>query len=112
LVPCFRHLRERDLAGKAPRDARRRYSSRQIYTAFRLSDPRVTDFLGRAKEIALNPVAMAELPAGFRGGDREACCRRALEEYLESPRVILLSVDRDTAEYETGARTASRRRAT
>jgi tRNA(fMet)-specific endonuclease VapC len=80
------------------------------YTAFKLNDPRITDLLRRAEKIALNPVVMAELLAGFRGGDREAHNRRALQEFLESPRVMLLSMGRDTAEHYAAAYSTLRRK--
>lgn len=73
------------------------------YTAFRLGDPRVVDLLRRAEQIALNPVVMAELLAGFRGGDREARNRAALDELLASPRVVVVDMDRDTAEHYAAA---------
>jgi tRNA(fMet)-specific endonuclease VapC len=81
-----------------------------VYTAFKLNDPRVTDLLRRAEQVALNPVVMAELLAGFRGGDREAYNRGALQKFLASPRVILLSMDRDTAEHYAAAYTTLRRK--
>jgi len=80
------------------------------YTAFRLDDPRVVGLLRWAEQIALNPVVLAELLAGFRGGDREARNRAALEEFLASPRVVVLDMDRDTAEHYAAAYTTLRRK--
>ena len=81
-----------------------------VYAAFKMNDPRVTGRLRTAEQIALSPVVMAELLAGFRGGDRESDDRSALQQFLASPRVVLLSIDRDTAEHYAAAYTALRRK--
>jgi tRNA(fMet)-specific endonuclease VapC len=40
-----------------------------------------------------------KLLAGFRGGDREAGNRDQFLAFLSSPRVLMLTIDRDTAEH-------------
>jgi len=58
----------------------------------------VVDAVARAERIVLSAVALGELFAGFRGGERERRNRDELERFLSSPRVALAPVDEETAE--------------
>lgn len=69
------------------------------YTAFKMNDPQVLNTLRRADEIGVSPVVLAELAAGFRGGSQEARNRDELVEFLSTPRVRQVTIDRDTAEH-------------
>ena len=42
---------------------------------------------------------MGELLSGFKGGTKESINRRELEQFLDSPRVNLLTLDEETAEF-------------
>lgn len=42
---------------------------------------------------------MGELLSGFRGGTKESTNRKELEQFLDSPRVNLLTLDEETAEH-------------
>lgn len=55
--------------------------------------------LRHASTISLNTIVLGELLAGFRGGQREAINRRELDLFLDAPRVSLLSVDEETADF-------------
>ncbi len=44
-------------------------------------------------------MVLGELLAGFRCGSREAENRRELDQFLESPRVEILNIDEETAEF-------------
>jgi tRNA(fMet)-specific endonuclease VapC len=47
----------------------------------------------------VNIVVLGELLAGFRCGTREAENRQELEQFLNSPRVEILSIDEETADF-------------
>jgi len=68
------------------------------YSALRRGHPEVVSQLGRSARVCLNPIVLGELHAGFRKGVRRGKNEQELEEFLESPRVDVLSVDEDTAE--------------
>lgn len=68
------------------------------YSMARKGQPDVAQALQSADLIALNPVVVGELLAGFRGGGRRRENEAELEKFLSNPRVSLLPIDRDTAE--------------
>ena len=70
-----------------------------IYVAFKRNDSGIINLLRQAENIAINTVVLGELLAGFRGGDREAANRYELNEFLDSPRVELLALDEQSADY-------------
>ena len=70
-----------------------------IYVAFKRSRKEVLEVLQHVDYIGINSIVFGELLAGFKGGNREAQNRQGLEEFLNSPRVDLLSVNEETAEY-------------
>ena len=70
-----------------------------IYVAFKRNEQRVVDLLRRTEYIGMNSVILGELLAGFRCGTREKENRRELEQFLDSPRINILSVDETTAEF-------------
>jgi tRNA(fMet)-specific endonuclease VapC len=49
--------------------------------------------------IGISSISIGELLSGFKGGKREKENRRELEEFLDSPRVRMYSVDEDTAQF-------------
>ena len=53
--------------------------------------------LQRAESIYLTPVVLAELKSGFLGGSRRAENERLLERFVESVRVRVADIDRETA---------------
>jgi tRNA(fMet)-specific endonuclease VapC len=68
------------------------------FSAFFAGEPEVVEALGRAEEIALNPVVLGELLAGFAAGSREKKNRERLREFLSSPRVRVLPLDEESSE--------------
>lgn len=70
-----------------------------LYVAFKRNHPATINLLRHATTIALNTIVLGELLAGFRGGQREAINRRELDLFLDAPRVSLLSVDEETADF-------------
>jgi len=70
-----------------------------FYVAFKKREDAAVAKLKKADYIAVNTVILGELLAGFRCGTREERNREELDLFLDSPRVDLLSVDDETAEF-------------
>jgi tRNA(fMet)-specific endonuclease VapC len=68
------------------------------YAAFKQGNADAISTIQQAPAIALNAIVVGELLAGFASGSREDVNRRELVRFLDSPRVIVLPVDRGTAE--------------
>ena len=47
----------------------------------------------------MSPVILAELYSGFKLGNREKKNRQELELFLNSPRVDILTIDRETSDF-------------
>ncbi len=70
-----------------------------IYShAFR-GDEDVVETLRKADEIGFTVISIGELLAGFKGGGREKDNIEELEEFLDSPRVVVYKVDDQTSEF-------------
>ncbi len=67
------------------------------YSAFKRGHPEVKLALQQAEEIALNPVVLGELLAGFMVGEQRTRNERDLRTLLSSPRVRIFTIDDDTA---------------
>lgn len=78
------------------------------YSAFFRGHPSALALLRRADTIALTPVVLGELLAGFRRGRRPARNRAQLEELLDSPRVEVVPVDEETADFYAEVHSALR----
>jgi len=59
----------------------------------------VIKVLQRARKIAICAISIGELLSGFKAGSKEKKNRAELEEFLDSPRLQLLIIDEDTAEF-------------
>ena len=70
-----------------------------IYSHAMRADHEVTDLLRKVDEIGFSVISVGELYSGFKGGTRERENREELELFLDSPRVVLYSVDIQTADY-------------
>lgn len=69
------------------------------YVAFKRGNPEVLEVLQQAGQIGLCSVVLGELLAGFALGNRESRNLEELDEFLQAPRVVLLTVDEVTAKY-------------
>ena len=70
-----------------------------IYSnAFR-GEKKIVTFLQKANEIGISSISLGELLSGFKGGNKEQQNREELEEFLDSPRVTVYSVDESTADF-------------
>ena len=70
-----------------------------FYVAFKRRGETAMTTLAKAEYIAVNTVVLGELLAGFRCGSKEEHNREELEQFLDSPRVDLVSIDDGTAEF-------------
>lgn len=70
-----------------------------IYSLAMKGDVSVVSELRKIDCIGFSAISVGELYAGFKGGSREAANRDELYLFLDSPRVIVFSVDAETAEF-------------
>ncbi len=70
-----------------------------IYSLAMRGDAEIVDALRRIDRIFFSAVSLGELYTGFRSGRRERDNREELARFLDSPRVSLLAVDEETAEF-------------
>jgi len=70
-----------------------------VYTNALKGNKEVVAVLRRAQKIAISSVSIGELLAGFKKGNREQANREELNDFLDSPRVIIHRVDEETAEF-------------
>ena len=70
-----------------------------IYSYALKGDGDVVDVLRKAEEIGFSVISIGELLSGFKGGGRELKNREELETFLDSPRVVVYSVNEDTSEF-------------
>ena len=68
------------------------------YSSYLRGNSEITLSIQRADDIFLNPVILGELLAGFIVGKSEKKNRQILEEFLSSPRVMVLAIDEGTSE--------------
>jgi tRNA(fMet)-specific endonuclease VapC len=74
-----------------------------VYTAFKQADPRAVALIQEADVIGINSVVAGELLAGFICGTKNRENRNHLDQFLDSPRVLMFAVDDDTAEFYASA---------
>ena len=70
-----------------------------IYSYALRGDDDVVEVLRKAEQIGFSVISIGELLSGFKGGGREQENREELEKFLDSPRVVVYSVDEDTSEF-------------
>jgi len=69
------------------------------YAAFKRNDQRALQAFRTVEYIGVTIVVLGELLSGFRGGSKEAKNKKELEQFLDSARVYVLSLDEETAEF-------------
>ena len=74
-----------------------------VYTAFKRDDPRAVALIQETDFIGINSVVAGELLAGFICGKKNRETRKQLDRFLDSPRVSMLVVDDNTAEFYASA---------
>ena len=70
-----------------------------IYSLAMRGDAGVVEALRRIDRIFFSAVSLGELYTGFKAGRREKENREELARFLDSPRVTLLTIDEETAEF-------------
>lgn len=69
------------------------------YTAFKRGNADALEITQRSPQLALPIIVVGELLAGFAAGQREKQNKQELEQFLASPRVTLLAIDKKTTEF-------------
>ena len=69
------------------------------YVAFKKGKPGAIEILQMAGSIGICSVVLGELLSGFVNGSKETLNRLELAHFFDSPRVLLLPVDDETAEF-------------
>jgi tRNA(fMet)-specific endonuclease VapC len=82
------------------------------YAAFKQGDADAISIIQWAPSIALNTIVLGELLGGFALGSREDVNSRELSEFLASPRVVVLPLDRITAAHYASVYASLKRTAT
>lgn len=70
-----------------------------VYAAFKRNDAATVATFRVVEYIGVNIVVLGELFSGFKGGSKELQNKKELEEFLDSPRVGLIALDEETAEF-------------
>jgi len=70
-----------------------------IYSYALKGDDGVVEVLKKSEQIGISVISIGELLSGFKGGGREQKNREELGIFLDSPRVVVHSVDEDTSEF-------------
>jgi len=69
------------------------------YVSFKKNNADAVNTFKQTEYIGINIVVLGELLSGFKGGSKESTNRKELEQFLDSPRVNLLMLDEETAEF-------------
>ena len=70
-----------------------------IYSAFKRNDPGVTRVLRKVEYIGVSVVVLGELMGGFKCGSKAEKNMTELSQFLDTPRVFVLTTDQETAEF-------------
>ena len=81
-----------------------------IYTHAFNGNTEVIRILQRAQKISICAITIGELLSGFKAGSKENINKAELEEFLDSPRVQLIGIDEDTAEFYSEIQTALKKK--
>lgn len=69
------------------------------YTAFKKGDKAIVEVIQTAEVLAISPIVLGELLAGFDIGNKAKQNRIELQQFLESSRIKVYSVTSDTAHF-------------
>ena len=70
-----------------------------IYSLAMKGQANVVNTLRKIDQIGFSAISIGELLSGFKGGNRETENREDLNFFLDSPRVIVHSIDEGTADF-------------
>lgn len=69
------------------------------YSAFKRGNDDIFEVIQHAEEIAISPIVLGELCAGFEGGNKTKQNRIELQQFLESSRVKIYPITSDTSNF-------------
>ena len=69
------------------------------YAAFKRNQPVAMDAFKTFEYIGISVIALGEILSGFKGGSKETMNREELEQFLDTPRVHVMQIDEETAEF-------------
>ena len=69
------------------------------YTAFKKGDPTAVNIIKQVPTILINPIILGELLGGFLLGSRQEKNEQELELFLNSDRVKVVDIDKDTSKF-------------
>lgn len=67
------------------------------YASFKRNEKSIIEIVQSAELIGITPIVIGELIAGFEGGNKVQQNKVELEQFLESSRVIIYPITRDTS---------------
>jgi tRNA(fMet)-specific endonuclease VapC len=70
-----------------------------IYSYAMRGDAEIIKALQQVSDIGITAISIGELLSGFKAGNKEKTNRQELNQFLDSPRVTLYSINEETAEY-------------
>lgn len=70
-----------------------------IYSLAMKGETNVVNSLRRIDQVGFSAISIGELLSGFKGGSRETKNREELNIFLDSPRVVVHSIDEGTADF-------------
>jgi len=70
-----------------------------IYSLAMKGDKDIIDTLRKIDQIGISTISIGELFSGFKGGKYEEKNKNEVDIFLDSPRVIILTIDVETADY-------------
>jgi tRNA(fMet)-specific endonuclease VapC len=70
-----------------------------IYSHAMRGDTEIIEILQQVAHIGITAISIGELLSGFKAGNKEKINRQELNQFLDSPRVTLYSIDEQTSEY-------------
>lgn len=73
-----------------------------IYVSFKRKEMEIVEAFRHLDYIGIDITVLAELYSGFKCGKKEKINRMELQEFLNNPRVHLLTHDHTTAEFYSG----------
>jgi len=69
------------------------------YAAFKRNDQIAMSIIRTSEYLGINVIVLGELYGGFKGGSKEKTNKEELEQFLDSPRVQIIQLDEETAEF-------------
>lgn len=69
------------------------------YAAFKKNEDVAVATFRAVEYIGVNITVLGELFSGFKGGNKELQNKKELEQFLDSPRVNVITLDEETAEF-------------